>query len=97
MFSCDYATLVRLARIEARSISRTESSGDYLPIQDARDYALAVEAMRHEDAQKLQDFKDDTFHKVLQITGRMCRTHGLTEAKRAEIQLPLDALIDAIK
>lgn len=51
MFSCDYTTLARLARIEARSISRAESSGDYLPIQDARDYALAVEAMRREDAQ----------------------------------------------
>lgn len=97
MFSCDYSTLARLARIEARSISRAESSGDYLPIQDARDYALAVEAMRREDAQKLQDFKDDTFYRVLQITGHMCRTRGLTEAKRTEIQLALDALVDAIK
>lgn len=60
MFSCDYSALARLARIEACSISRAESSGDYLPIQDARDYALGVEAMRREDAQKLQDFKDDT-------------------------------------
>lgn len=90
MFSCDYSTLARLARIEACSISRAESSGDYLPIQDARDYALGVEAMH-------RNFKDDTFHKVLQITGHMCRTHGLTEAKRAEIQLALDALVDAIK
>lgn len=73
MLSFDYSTLARLARIEAREIERAESSGDYLPIQDARDYALGVEAMRREDAQKLQDFKYDTFHRVHQITGHASR------------------------
>lgn len=45
MFSCDYSTLARLTRIEARSISRAEGSCDYLPIPDARDYAL-VDAIK---------------------------------------------------
>ena len=86
MSSCDYSTLARLARIEAREIERAESSSDYLPIQDARDYALAVEAMRRED---LHDFKDNAFH-------HMCRTRGLTEGKRTGVQLEHDALVDAL-
>lgn len=97
MFSCDYPTLARLAHIEAREIERVESDGDYLPIQDARDYALAVEAMRRVDAQKLQDFKHNTFHHCLQIVSQLAVTRGLTDAKRLQIQLALDALVEAIK
>lgn len=97
MFSCDYPTMARLARIEARELERAESDGCYLPIRDAREYALFVEATRREDVQKLQDFKDETFHKALSIVGHMCRTRGLAEAKRAEIQSALGALVEAIK
>ena len=97
MFSCDYPTMARLARIEARELERAERDGCYLPICDAREYALLAEAARREDAQKLQDFKDATFHKVLGIVSHMCRTHGLTDAKRIEIQSALDALVEAVK
>lgn len=96
MFSCNYQTMARLARIEARELERAESDGCYLPIRDARDYALLAEAARRDDAQKLQDFKDATFHKALGIVSHMYRTHGLTDAERIEIQSALNALVEAI-
>lgn len=89
--------MARLARIEARELERAERVGCYLPICDAREYALIAVAAGREDAQKLQDFKDATFHKVLGIVSHMCRTHGLTDAKCFEIQSALYALAEAIK
>lgn len=97
MFSCDYPTMARLARIEARELERAEGFGYYLPICDARDYALLAEATRRDNAQKLQDFKYATFHKAVGIVNHMCRTRGLTDATRAEIQSAIDTLIEAIK
>ena len=96
-FACDYETLARMAQIEQRTIARAESDGEYLPVRDARDFALAVEAARRDDAQKLEDFKDDTFHACVRIVAQLAVTRGLTDAKRAQIQLALDALVEAIK
>lgn len=45
-FACDYETLERLANIEQRTIARADEDGEYLPVRDARDYALAVEAIK---------------------------------------------------
>lgn len=96
-FACDYETLERMAQVEQRVIARAESDGEYLPVRDARDYALAVEATRRDDMQKLQDFKDDTFHACVRIVAQLAVTRGLTDAKRAQIELALEALVEAIK
>lgn len=96
-FACDYETLARMAQIEQRAIARAEESGEFMHAEDARDYALAIEAMRRDDELKLQDFKDATFTRVLQITSQLAVTRGLTDAKRAKIQQAIDALIDAVK
>lgn len=96
-FACDYETLKRLAEIEQRAIARAESDGEYMPVSDARDYALAVEAASRDNAQKLQQFKDDAFHACVRIVAQMAVTRGLTDAKRAQIQQALNALVEAIK
>ena len=82
-FACDFETLARMAQIEQRVIARAEDDGEYMRAEDARDYALSVEAARRDDAQKLQQFKDDTFTKCLQIVSQLAVTRGLTNAKRA--------------
>jgi len=96
-FACDLETLARMAHIEQRTIARAESDGEYLSIRDARDYALAVEAARRDNAQKLEQFKGDTFHACVRIVAQMAVTRGLTDAKRAQIQQALAALAEAIK
>lgn len=96
-FACDAKTLARMAQVERRAIARTESDGEYMPVSDARDYALAVEAARRDNAQKLQQFKDDAFHACVRIVAQMAVTRGLTDAKRAQIQQALDALVEAVK
>jgi hypothetical protein len=96
-FACDYETLARMAQGEQRAIARAEDDGEYTPISDARDYALAVEAARRDNAQKLLQFKDDAFHACVSIVAQMAVTRGLTDAKRAQIQQALIALVEAIK
>lgn len=97
LFACDYETLARMARVEQRALTRAESDGEYMCASDARDYALAVEAARRDNAQKMKQFKDDAFHACVRIVAQMAVTRGLTDAKRAQIQRALNALLEAIK
>lgn len=96
-FACDLETLARMTQIEQLAIARAESDGEYMRAEDARDYALAVEAASRDNAQKLQGFKEDTFHACVRIAAQMAVTRGLTDAKRAQIQQSLGALLEAIK